>query len=253
MNAPPLRVLIVDDEAPARARLRELLADCAADLPLETAGEAANGCAAVEFLSRQPTDVVLLDIRMPDMDGIEAAQHLLTLPQPPAVIFTTAYDVYAVQAFEVNAIDYLLKPVRRERLCAALAKAAALSPAKLDALRGVAPRPRTHLSVYERGRIHLVPVADILYLRAELKYVTVRTADREYLMEESLSRLEGELGSRFLRVHRSCLVAENAIARFEKSDAVEGGDSWRVALRGIDEKLPVSRRQQHLIKRLRHR
>lgn len=240
----PLNILIVDDEAPARNRLRELLADCAATLPLVVAGEAANGREALEFAERQEIDVVLLDIRMPEMDGLEAAEHLLKLAHPPAVIFTTAYDSYAVQAFEVNAIGYLLKPVRPERLLAALAKAAAIPQPRLENLRAATGEPRRHLSMSERGKITLIPVADILYLRADLKYVAARTAGREYLLEESLNHLEQEFGARFVRIHRSCLVAREAIAGFEKDG--EGG--WVVLLRGCAEKLPVSRRQQHIVR-----
>ena len=240
----PLRVLIVDDEAPARSRLRELLADIATQLPVALAGEAANGREALDRVGAAGVDIILLDIRMPEMDGLEMAQHLLKLPAPPAVIFTTAYDSHAMQAFEVNAVDYLLKPVREERLLAALQKAQALAPARLEALREWAPRARTHLSVVERGRITLVPVSDIVYLKSELKYVTVRTVGREYLVEESLSHLEGEFGERFLRIHRSCLVARAAVVGFER---VEQGD-WVVVLKGLDERLPVSRRQQHIVR-----
>lgn len=242
----PLNILIVDDEAPARNRLRELLADCAATLPLAVAGEAANGREALEFAENQDIDVALLDIRMPEMDGLETAEHLLRLAHPPAVIFTTAYDSYAVQAFEVNAIGYLLKPVRPERLLAALTKAAAAPPPRPENLRAAASEPRRHLSMSERGKITLIPVADILYLRADLKYVAARTVEREYLLEESLAHLEQEFGERFVRIHRSCLVAREAITGFEKDG--EGG--WVVLLRGCAEKLAVSRRQQHIVKEL---
>ncbi len=246
-----LRVLIVDDEAPARSRLKELLQDCSVSLPLEWVGEAANGREALESLVRNPADAVLLDIRMPGMDGIEAAQHMQRLPRPPAVIFVTAYDHYAIQAFEVNAIDYLLKPVRAERLLAALLKAKALAPGGAEALRSLAPQGRVHLSVYERGRVVLVPVEKIVYLRAELKYVTVRTAEREYLVEESLNHLEQEFGQRFVRIHRNCLVARAYVESFERQTQDDSGEAlsgWMVRLKGIAEKLPVSRRQQHIVK-----
>jgi len=241
----PLNILIVDDEAPARHRLRELLGDCAVELPLAIVGEAANGKAALEFIERQTVDVMLLDIRMPGMDGLETAQHLLKLAQPPRVIFVTAYDAHAVQAFEVNALDYLLKPVRAERLAAALRKAAAAPPP--ETLQQIAAQPRRYLSVAERGKILLVPVEDIVYLKAELKYVTARTLQREYLIEEPLSQLEREFGERFARIHRSCLVARAAIAGFEKDG--EGG--WLLMLNGLAEKLPVSRRQQHIVKEIK--
>jgi two-component system response regulator AlgR len=248
----PLKVLIVDDEAPARTRLRELLADIAVRLPVTVVGEAANGGEALDLVGARAVDLILLDIRMPGMDGLEAAQHLLKLPAPPAVIFISAYDSHAVQAFEVNAVDYLLKPVREERLLSALQKAQALSPARLAALQEWAPRARTHLSVVERGRITLVPVAEILYLKSELKYVTVRTAEREYLVEESLSHLESEFGDRFVRIHRSCLVARAAVAGFERVEqGDEPGGGWVVVLKGMDERLPVSRRQLHVMREFR--
>ena len=131
----PLQILIVDDEAPARNRLRDLLTDCAAELPTMVVGEAANGVQALQVLEHTAVDVVLLDIRMPVMDGLELAQHLGRLDTPPAVVFATAYDSYAIQAFELSAVDYLLKPVRSERLVTALRKAQALNPATTALLR----------------------------------------------------------------------------------------------------------------------
>ena len=244
----PLRVLIVDDEAPARSRLRDLLADCAAVAPTEVVGEAGNGREALELLSGREADLALLDIRMPEMDGIELAQHLQKLARPPAVVFTTAYDVYAIKAFELHAVDYLLKPIRAARLEEALLRARAARPPAPEALRELAAGPRSHLASQERGRIQLIPVSDVIYLKAELKYVTVRTRDREHLVEESLTRLEEEFGERFVRVHRNCLVARAHVAGFERV-AEEGGEGhWVVLLRGVEEKLPVSRRQQHVVK-----
>jgi len=245
-NAQPLRVVIVDDEAPARQRLRDLLGECGDESALVISGEAASGRAAIELLSQAAVDVVLLDISMPEMDGIEAAQHLQRLERPPAVIFTTAYDDYAIRAFELHAVDYLLKPIRLERLKAALARARA-APLRPEALRELARAPRTHLSAQERGRIHLIPVTDVIYLKAELKYVSVRTAAREYLIEESLTRLEQEFGARFVRVHRNCLVARAAVRGFERSE--EGGEAhWEVVLTGVDERIALSRRQQHVVR-----
>ena len=242
----PLRVVIVDDEAPARSRLKDLLADCAGDFPLAIAGEAASGPAAIELLAAEPADVVLLDVRMPEMDGIEVAQHLQKLEQPPAVVFATAYDEFAIRAFEVHAIDYLLKPIRLARLKEALARARA-GPPRPEALGEIARSPRTHLCAQERGKIHLIPVASVLYLKAELKYVTVRTAEREHLIEESLTKLEEEFGKRFVRVHRNCLVARAAVRGFER--ATEAGEAhWEVLLNGVDERIAVSRRQQHVLR-----
>jgi len=239
-----LRVMIVDDEAPARQRLRDLLSDCAAEIPLTVAGEAASGRAALEQLAREPADVVLLDIRMPEMDGIEVAQHLQQLDRPPAVVFATAYDAYAIRAFEVHAVDYLLKPISLSRLKEALARASRPRP---KALREIARAPRTHFSAQERGKIHLIPLADVIYLKADLKYVSVRTAAREHLIEESLTRIEEEFGDRFVRVHRNCLVARAAVRGFERAD--EGGEAhWEVLLTGVDERIAVSRRQQHVVR-----
>jgi two-component system, LytTR family, response regulator AlgR len=244
------RVLIADDEGPARSRLKDLLDDCRAEFPLVIVDEARNGREALEVLNREKVDIVLLDIRMPDMDGMEAARHIAGMPEPPAIIFTTAFDAYALKAFEVNAIDYLLKPIRQERLLAALRKARAAVPVTRDALAAAANQPRRHLSVHERGKIHLVPVDDILYLRAELKYVTVKTALREFLVEESLSRMEEEFTTSFVRIHRNCLVARAAIAGFEKN-AEESESGWAVVVRQTGERLPVSRRQQQIVKDFR--
>ena len=246
----PLRVVIVDDEAPARSRLRDLLTDCAASLPLEIAGEAARGAQALEMVAKQRADVVLLDIRMPGMDGIETAQHLRKLENPPAIIFTTAYDAYALKAFEVHAIDYLLKPIRAGRLLEALRTARSAVAPKAAALAGMRRAPRNSLSSSERGRVHLIPVADVIYLKAELKYVTVRTREREYLVEESLTRLEEEFGERFVRAHRSCLVARAAIRGFERGAGENGDGQWEVLLNGCIDRIAVSRRQQHIVRDL---
>jgi len=244
----PLAVFIVDDEAPARHRLKELLGDCNAQLSLELIGEAANGQDALEQLSEHHADVVMVDIRMPQMDGIELAQHLNKLERPPVIIFTTAYDNYAIQAFEQHAIDYLLKPIRLGRLFEALTRARAAVPIKREVLQELMPEPRKNLSIQERGKILLIPIEKVLYLRAELKYITVRTAEREYLAEEPLGSLEKEFAARFVRIHRNCLVAKDAIESFEKS-CEEGADSsWTVKLKELDERLPISRRQQHIVK-----
>ncbi len=247
MSEAPLRILIVDDEAPARSRLKDLLADCSRTVALEVAGEAANGREALVHIAGHRVDVVLLDVRMPGIDGIEVAQHLQGMTDPPAVIFTTAYDAYAIKAFEVHAVDYLLKPIRAARLADALVRARAVAPVREDVLRELRPGPRTNLSVHERGRIHLIPADEILFLKAELKYVTVRTAAREYLLEESLTRLEQEFATQFVRIHRNCLVARAAIRGFERVvDESEG--HWVVVLEGLDERLAVSRRQNHVVR-----
>jgi two-component system response regulator AlgR len=245
----PLAVFVVDDELPARNRMKELLADCAGQLPLEIVGEAGNGYEALDKLSSVRADVVLTDIRMPAMDGVELAQHLNKLPNPPAIIFTTAYDAYAIKAFELHAIDYLLKPIRLRRLFDALVRARNAVPPSLEVLQEILPEPRRNLSIHERGRIHLIPIDEVCYLRAELKYVTVRTARGEYLIEESLTALEKEFAAYFVRIHRNCLVAKNAINGFEKKTDDETGEShWIVKLKGLEEKLPVSRRQQFIVR-----
>jgi two-component system response regulator AlgR len=248
----PLTVFVVDDEAPARARLKELLFDCSSQLPLEVVGEAANGIEALELLAETRPDVILIDIRMPLMDGIELARHIRKLPDQPAIIFTTAYDSYALKAFELHAMDYLLKPIRLGRLYDALKHARNAVPPSIEVLQELLPEPRKNLSIHERGKVVLIPIEDVLYLRAELKYVTVRTAERDYLIEEALSMLEKEYANRFVRIHRNCLVSREAIEGFEKITDTENGEPhWAVKLKGLDEKLPISRRQQYIVKAFR--
>jgi two-component system response regulator AlgR len=241
----PLRILIADDEPPARLRLRALLSDIAAELPNWVVGEADSGQKAWELLSQPEcaADVMLLDIRMPGMDGLMLAERLRTLLRPPAVIFTTADEHHALKAFDLDAVDYLLKPIRAERLRAALEKARRTAPAGADTGQG-----RRHLTVTERGRTLRLPVADILFLRADQKYLAARTAEREWLLDESLTHLEEEFPRRFLRIHRNCLVAREAIAGWER-DGEEGGEPrWRLLLHGVPEPLPVSRRQWPAVK-----
>ena len=251
MNA-RLRLMLVDDEAPARARLRDLLADIAAEVPTEIVAEAANGIEALGMVETGNIDVVLLDIRMPRMDGTQLALHLSRIECPPAIIFTTAYDQYAVKAFELSAVDYLVKPVRAERLAEALKKAALknLSAPTAEALQLLAPEGRQQLRSSERGRVLLIPVEEVLYLKAEMKYVTARTHTGEHLLEDSLAQLEVELGQRFVRVHRNCLVAKKAIAGFERGADAEGEPSWNLLLTGIAEPIAVSRRQWPHVKEL---
>jgi two-component system response regulator AlgR len=242
-----LGILIVDDEAPARHRLRDLLADCATRFSLKVVGEAANGREALELAQTLHPDVILLDIRMPEIDGIEVARHLQKLQVAPAIVFTTAYDAYAIKAFEVHAVDYLLKPIRAARLEDALNRVRGAVSPNPDTLSSLHPQARAHLCAQERGRIHLIPVADIVYLKAELKYVTARTEEREFLLEESLTKLEQEFGRQFVRIHRNCLVARAAIRGFERVQD-EGEGHWEVLFSRIEEKLAVSRRQQHVVR-----
>jgi two-component system response regulator AlgR len=245
----PLAIFVVDDEPPARNRLKDLLTDCAGQLPLILVGEAGNGAEALDKLSEVHADVVLMDIRMPQMDGIELAQHLNKLHKPPVIIFTTAYDSYAVSAFEQRAIDYLLKPIRLGRLFEALTRARSAVPIRSEVLQELTPEPRKNLSIHERGKIVLVPIEQVLYLRAELKYITVRTSENEYLIEESLIALEKEFALRFVRIHRNCLVAKNEIEGFEKVAETDTSEAhWAVKLKGLAELLPISRRQQSIVK-----
>ena len=245
-----LKIVIVDDEQPARNRLRELLGDCRGELPHRVAGEAANGVEGLKAVTAAEADVVLVDIQMPEMSGIEFARHLQVLERPPAVIFVTAHDRYAVEAFEVNAVDYLTKPVRAARLLAALKKAASGARLARGVLESIDPAPRRYFSVAERGRVTLVPVSEVIYLRAELKYVTLRTREREHLVEESLQQLEREFGGVFVRIHRNCLVARRLIRGFERGAETEGEIGWSIILEGCEEKLPVSRRQWAQVKSL---
>ncbi|MGB3071723.1 MAG: LytTR family DNA-binding domain-containing protein [Ottowia sp.] len=241
-----LRVLIVDDEALARSRLRTLLGDCRQPQAL-AAGEAANAAQALEWVQRQRFDLVLLDIHMPGADGIQLAGALRQLPEPPLVIFVTAHAEYAVNAFELEAVDYLTKPVRLERLQAALQKAERMANLLRPPQGDEAPEPESEwLLIAERGSTIRVPLPEVLYLKAELKYVTVRTAKASHLLDGSLSQLEEKHPGRFLRIHRNALVARHAIralVRHHADDESEESESWAVRLAGIDEPLLVSRRQ----------
>lgn len=247
-----MRVLIVDDEPLARARLRALLADCrapgsAAPWSLEL-GEASDAVQAMAQLQHRPWDLVLLDIHMPGLDGLAFARHLRALPGGgPALVFVTAHAEHALQAFEVDAIDYLTKPVRLERLQQALDKvgrrrAPAVAPGPADA---------DFLLIHDRGRTERVPLNDIVYLKAELKYVTVRTPQRSHVFDGSLHELEQAHGPRWLRVHRNALVARHRIRALERGqapaspfdDAGEASDGWVLRLDGVEEPVAVSRRQ----------
>jgi two-component system response regulator AlgR len=242
-----VKVFIADDEAIARNRLRTLLADCAERLPNEVVGEADSGTSALEQLSRLEADVALLDIRMPGMDGMELARRVRAFPKPPAIIFVTAYDAHALAAFEVQAVDYLLKPVRLARLVEALQRVRPLG----DSGEGGDAGPKK-FTVSDRGRVWLVPVDEVLYLRAELKYVTLRTREKEFVLNESLNKLEEEYGTDFLRIHRNCLVNRQHLTGFELRR--EGEETyWVAVLRDWPERMPVSRRQAHVIREYRER
>lgn len=232
-----MKILIVDDEALARARLRQLLLQADPDT---RASEAGTGMDAVALAQVEQPDIVLLDIRMPGMDGLEAAAHLARLDEPPAIIFTTAYDEHALAAFEASAVDYLLKPVRAERLAQALERAQLLRSGRLAVLQRAQrnPAPRTHVSIRSRDGLQLVPVAEIACLRADQKYVAVTWRGRELLLDEPLRELEEEFGNLFLRVHRNALVAQEHVLGLERQ--ADGGVVVR--LRDVPDPLPVSRR-----------
>lgn len=230
-----MNIVIVDDEPLARARLRELLNE----LGGHSLSEAANGREALLKVNELRPDLLLLDIRMPDMDGLEAAAHLAKLDTPPALIFTTAFGDHALAAFEANAVDYLLKPIAKERLATALVKAQRLSQTQTTALqRGMETRARTYISAFVRGSIHLVQATEVIYFKADQKYVTVRHGAGQVLIEDSLKTLETEFGERFLRIHRNALVACAAIVALEKDRL----GNVAIRLRGVDETLEVSRR-----------
>lgn len=234
-----LKVLIVDDETLARSRLRTLLGDCT-EPRVDTIGDAANAVQAMEHIQRGVFDLVLLDIHMPGVDGLALARALRELPAAPRFIFVTAHAEHAVQAFELEAVDYLTKPVRLERLQQALQKVERL----LAAAGNLEPNHAVEcLLIQERGRSERVPLSEVIYLKAELKYITVRTAAKEHIFDGALSDLEHKYAHLFVRVHRNALVARARVRAVEKVvDSVEG-EGWVVRLDGVDERLSVSRRQ----------
>jgi two-component system response regulator AlgR len=259
------RLFIIDDEVPARSRMKTLLSDIAAECPHELVGEAGQAQDALDAIAAARPDIVLLDVQMPGISGIELAAHLMkNADAAPAVIFVTAHDAYALKAFEVHAIDYLLKPVRAARLAEAIGRAGA-QHVKASAQRNsiaatsasLQPQ-RRHFSVQERGRLLLVPITEVIYLKAELKYVTLRTRTHDYLIEESLTSIEEELGGTFVRVHRNALVARAAIIGVERGvlavdnegEGDKAQESWQVILRDVEERLPISRRQWSVVKAL---
>jgi two-component system response regulator AlgR len=234
-----LTVLIVDDEALARSRLRTLLGDCTAPAA-QVMGEAANATKAVEWLLRQRVDVALLDIHMPGADGLALVQTLRSLPQPPAVVFVTAHAEHAVQAVELEAVDYLTKPVRLERLQAALQKVERLGQYQ----KTLEPdQPEEVLIIQERGRTERVALSRVIYFKAELKYITVRTVAKNYILEGSLTELEEKYPERFIRIHRNALIARRYVRALEKHHDPEEGAGWAVRMDGVEELLFVSRRQ----------
>jgi two-component system response regulator AlgR len=257
-----LKVLIVDDEELARLRLRGLVADCA-NPGAEVVGEAGSAAEALHALSTTAVDLVLLDIRMPGLDGLQLAARLRGLPTPPKVVFVTAHAEHALKAFEIDATDYLTKPVRRARLQEALQRVAQrlghapAAPVAVAVPAAGAEQPV--LVVSDRGRVQRVPLADILYLKAELKYVTLRTAAHAYVLDDSLADLEHRLGDTMLRIHRNALVARTAVTTLERRapTAVDGtshgeadAEGWAVQVGATNEWLAVSRRQLTQVREL---
>ncbi|SDM47911.1 two component transcriptional regulator, LytTR family [Oryzisolibacter propanilivorax] len=237
-----MHILIVDDESLARSRLRRLVLDCDASHRVSEAEHAAGALALLQAPGGPAVELLLLDIRMPGMDGMVLARQLQALPTPPALVFVTAHAEHALGAFELDALDYLTKPVRLQRLQQALAKvqrsAALPAPARVSAVADDGPA----LLVHERGRTERVPLAEVLYLRAELKYVTVRAWARSHIVDEPLSELEARHAQHFVRVHRNTLVARHALRALVRHEGEEG-EGWAVRLHGVPDPLPVSRRQ----------
>ncbi|MCF6324831.1 MAG: LytTR family DNA-binding domain-containing protein [Gammaproteobacteria bacterium] len=240
-----MNILITDDEPLARERLRSLIDEFDEG---NVIGEASNGKETLQQCQHLQPDIVLLDIRMPEMDGVEAALHLANLERPPAVIFTTAYGDHALAAFEAHAVDYLLKPIRKARLQEALQKAQQLNRAQLQSLQQAdePPAMRTHISARVRETIQLIPVEEILYFRADHKYVTVRHLHGEVLIEEPLKALEQEFASLSLRIHRNTLIFKKQLAGIGKDD--QGHP--QLLLRDCDDPLAISRRHLSEIKNL---
>lgn len=243
-----MKVLIVDDEAPARDRLQQMLEESA---DFEVVGTAGNGRDAVDAAARLAADIVLLDIRMPGMNGIEAAHHLNELDNPPAIVFTTAYDEYAIDAFDAMAVGYVLKPVRRERLHRALGQAAKISRAALDSVAGPAgaSEPRTHLCARVHGEMKLIPVDEVAYFHADQKYTRVEFTSGNHLIDDSLKQLEQEFSDRFVRIHRSALVAVQHIDSLTKSADGEISVKLRAGSSVASDPLHISRRHVAAVKR----
>lgn len=231
----PMRILVVDDEPLARERLANLVADIPGH---EVCCEAGNGIEAMKAFDSERPDAVLLDIRMPGMDGLEVARHLSGTEDAPAIIFTTAYGEHALEAFDAQAIDYLLKPVKQERLEQALEKAHRLTAAQSQVVEEASDEQRTHICARIRGNLKLIPLQEVLYFQADQKYVTVRFKEGEVLIEESLKSLEDEFSGQFMRIHRNALVARDKVVGMEKMP--EGGHL--IVLKDIGAPLEVSRR-----------
>jgi two-component system response regulator AlgR len=231
-----MKILIVDDEAPARDRLIHMVSSIDS---METSGQASNGLEAVRMVQDSHPDVVLMDIRMPGMDGLEAARHLSEMDEPPAIIFTTAYSEHALEAYDANAVDYLVKPIRQEKLEKSLAKARKLTKAQIAALNIETNNTgRSHICARIRGNLELIPVDEIVYFQADQKYITVRHLGGEVLIEDALKNLETEFEDRLIRIHRNALVSTKYITGMEKN--IDG--RFVVSFKEIEDKLEISRR-----------
>lgn len=243
-----MRVLVVDDEQPARDRLRQILDD---EDDYEVVGAASNGHDAIELCNELQPDVVLLDIRMPGLGGIETAHHLNSLSSPPAIVFATAYDEYAIDAFEALAVGYVLKPVRRSRLTAALRQASRIAAATLSEVgtQTQSATTRQHVCTHSHGELKLIPIEDIVVFRADQKYVTVVHDHGQDLIDESLKALEDEFSSDFVRVHRSALVAVTRIGQIEKADDGKSRLVLREHSQLDDNELIISRRHVAEVRR----
>ncbi len=238
-----MKVLIVDDEPPARARLAHMLASMD---DIEPVGEAANGLEAVQMVQKTRPDVVLMDIRMPGMDGLEASRHLSKMEEPPAVIFTTAYSDHALEAFDAHAVGYLVKPIRKEKLAESLQKARKLTQAQLATLsKETDHQGRTHICARVRGNLELIPIDKIIYFQADQKYITVRHAEGEVLIEDALKNLEQEFAHRFIRIHRNALVNVAYVSGMEKSR----DGRFLISFNKVPDKLEISRRHVAEVRR----
>jgi len=239
-----VKILIVDDEKPARDRLARMAGEIQDH---QLVGEAVNGLEALGMAQSLEPDIILMDIRMPGMDGIEAARHIAKLDEPPAVIFTTAFSDHALEAFETHAVDYLLKPVKQDRLRAALD--AATRPTRAQATRSddvlSELEPRQHICARVRGNLVLVPIDSIFYFHAEQKYVTVRHSEGEVLIEDALKALETEFGDRFFRIHRNALVSLSALGGMHSDN-----DGHQVTFHDIDDRLEISRRHLPAVRKI---
>lgn len=245
-DASPTSILIVDDETLARERLIRLLRTCPAVSPDAHIHAAASGEQALAVAAAEHIDLALLDIQMPGMDGLALGRYLASLKNAPAIVYVTAYGEYALAAFEVGAVDYLLKPIRPERLKLALERAHPPMETEQQALTPLGAR-RQHLLVYERNECRLLPLDDIQFLKAELKYVTVQTQAKEFLLNDSLVRLEQEFPDAFLRIHRNCLVNRKHLTGIELRHTGDE-NTWVALLRDSDLELPIARRQVQPIK-----